>query len=136
MGGTARGKTTLLKLLAGVLPSHRRRHQHLPNTIAGYYEQSNVHLVDTRPCWTRYRTPMPAADRQKARDICGAMLFEGDDALKKVAVLSGGEKSRVVLGKIIAPPTNLLLLDEPTNHLDMESCDALLAALDELSTAP
>jgi ATP-binding cassette subfamily F protein 3 len=65
-----------------------------------------------------------------ARDICGAMMFPGDDALKKIAVLSGGEKSRVVLGKILATPVNLLLLDEPTNHLDMESCDALLAAID------
>jgi ATP-binding cassette subfamily F protein 3 len=58
------------------------------------------------------------------------MLFSGDDALKKIAVLSGGEKSRVLLGQIIATPVNLLLLDEPTNHLDLESCDALLEALD------
>jgi len=58
------------------------------------------------------------------------MMFEQDEALKRIAVLSGGEKSRVVLGKIIASPVNLLLLDEPTNHLDMESGDALLAALD------
>jgi ATP-binding cassette subfamily F protein 3 len=69
-------------------------------------------------------------DRQKARNICGAMMFEGDAALKKIGVLSGGEKSRVMLGKLLARPLNLLLLDEPTNHLDMDSCDALLAALD------
>jgi ATP-binding cassette subfamily F protein 3 len=74
-------------------------------------------------------------DRQLARNICGAMMFEGDKALKKVSVLSGGEKSRVMLGKLLVTPTNLLLLDEPTNHLDMDSCDALLAALDNFPGA-
>jgi ATP-binding cassette, subfamily F, member 3 len=77
----------------------------------------------------------PDISRQSARNICGAMMFEGDDALKKIAVLSGGEKSRVMLGKLLATPVNLLLLDEPTNHLDMESCDALLAALDNFEGA-
>ena len=63
------------------------------------------------------------------------MMFEGDHALKKISVLSGGEKSRVLLGKLLATPLNLLLLDEITNHLDMESCDALLAALDNFEGA-
>jgi ATP-binding cassette subfamily F protein 3 len=63
------------------------------------------------------------------------MMFEGDSALKKIGVLSGGEKSRVLLGKLIATPLNLLLLDEPTNHLDLESSDALLAALDNFPGA-
>jgi ATP-binding cassette subfamily F protein 3 len=63
------------------------------------------------------------------------MMFSGDDALKKIRVLSGGEKSRVMLGKLLATPTNLLLLDEPSNHLDMESCDALLAAIDDFDGA-
>ncbi len=136
IGRNGKGKTTLLKLLAGNLDPASGAIHVSQNTVPGYYEQSNVStLVDTRTVLDEVAADLPAAERQKARDICGAMLFEGDDALKKVAVLSGGEKSRVVLGKIIARPTNLLLLDEPTNHLDMESCDALLAALDSYEGA-
>ncbi|HOO46306.1 MAG TPA: ATP-binding cassette domain-containing protein, partial [Deltaproteobacteria bacterium] len=74
-------------------------------------------------------------DNQKARNICGSMMFEGDNALKKIEVLSGGEKSRVMLAKILVTPVNVLLLDEPTNHLDMESSDALLAAIDSFEGA-
>jgi ATP-binding cassette subfamily F protein 3 len=72
---------------------------------------------------------------QTARDIAGVMMFEGDAGLKKISVLSGGEKSRVMLGKLIVTPANLLLLDEPTNHLDMDSCDSLLAAIDAFEGA-
>jgi ATP-binding cassette subfamily F protein 3 len=64
------------------------------------------------------------------RGICGTMMFEGDAALKKINVLSGGEKARVLLGKILVTPSNLLLLDEPTNHLDMDSVEALTDALE------
>jgi ATP-binding cassette subfamily F protein 3 len=77
----------------------------------------------------------PEGDPRRARAICGGMMFTQDEALKKIAVLSGGEKSRVVLGKIISSPVNLLLLDEPSNHLDMESNDALLAAIDNFDGA-
>ena len=91
----------------------------------------NIHtLAYTRTVEEEILYSHPDVDRQQARNICGAMLFEGDKALKKIGVLSGGEKSRVLIGKLLATPANLLLLDEPTNHLDLESCDALLAAID------
>jgi ATP-binding cassette subfamily F protein 3 len=72
----------------------------------------------------------PDNNRRASRTVCGIMMFEGDDALKKISVLSGGEKSRVLLGKMLVSPSNLLILDEPTNHLDMESVDSLIEALD------
>jgi ATP-binding cassette, subfamily F, member 3 len=77
----------------------------------------------------------PALTRTQVRNICGTMMFGGDLALKKVAVLSGGEKSRTLLGKILAHPSNLLLLDEPNNHLDMESIDALIESLQDFPGA-
>ncbi len=76
-----------------------------------------------------------AVGRKSVRGICGAMMFTGDKALKRIRVLSGGEKSRVLLGKLIASPSNVLILDEPTNHLDMESIDSLIEALDTFEGA-
>ncbi len=136
VGPNGRGKTTLLKILAGVLPPSRGEVVYPPAIRMGYFEQTHVgHLVPNRTVEEEILYSDAGVDRQLARDICGAMLFSGDEALKKVSVLSGGEKSRVLLGKIIASPANLLLLDEPTNHLDLEACDALLAALDAFSGA-
>ena len=131
VGKNGKGKTTLLKLLAGRLSPQSGQTIYHPSAITGFFEQTNVNsLVDTRTVEEEILYSHPDIDRQRARNICGAMMFSGDDALKKISVLSGGEKSRVMLGKLLATPVNLLLLDEPTNHLDMESCDALLAAID------
>ena len=131
VGPNGRGKSTLLRLMAGELLPRSGRIEYHPAVKKGYFEQSNVQtLVDNRTVLDEIIFANPDADQQRARDVCGAMMFSGDDALKKISVLSGGEKSRVMLGKLLVSPANLLLLDEPTNHLDMESCDALLAAVD------
>jgi ATP-binding cassette subfamily F protein 3 len=126
----------LLKTLAGKLQALTGKIQEHPELRPGYYEQSTVeNLAPHLTVEEEITSAQPDVDRQMARNICGAMLFSGDAALKKIAVLSGGEKSRVSLGKIIAAPSNLLLLDEPSNHLDMEACDSLLSALDQFEGA-
>jgi len=131
VGKNGKGKTTLLKLLAETLNSQHGEITYNPRITRGFFEQTNIKsLVDGRTVEEEILSSHPDVDRQAARNICGAMMFEGDDALKKISVLSGGEKSRVMLGKLLVTPVNLLLLDEPTNHLDMESCDALLVAID------
>ena len=131
VGKNGKGKTTLLKLWAGVLSPQAGETVYHPSINKGFFEQTNVRsLVDSRSVEEEILYSHPDMDRQRARNICGAMMFSGDDALKRISVLSGGEKSRVMLGKLLATPVNLLLLDEPTNHLDMESCDALLTAID------
>ena len=136
IGRNGRGKTTLLKLLAGTLQTDKGRISCNPGVKKGVFEQTNLSsLVNSRTVEEEIMASSDTGDRQLARDICGAMMFEGDNALKKIGVISGGEKSRVMLGKLIVSPSNLLLLDEPTNHLDMQSCDALLAALDSFSGA-
>jgi ATP-binding cassette subfamily F protein 3 len=136
VGKNGRGKTTLLKLFAGVLRPQQGEVTRPLNVSAGYFEQSYVAGLDESNTVLEEITKAdPEADPRRGRAICGAMMFTQDEALKKIAVLSGGEKSRVVLGKIIASPVNLLLLDEPSNHLDMESNDALLAAIDNFEGA-
>ncbi len=131
VGPNGRGKSTLLRLLAEDLLPDTGQIKYHPAVKKGYFAQSSIKtLVDNRTVLDEIMFSNPDGDQQRARNVCGAMMFSGDDALKKIRVLSGGEKSRVMLGKLLVSPTNLLLLDEPTNHLDMESCDALLAAID------
>jgi len=131
IGKNGKGKTTLLKLLAKTLSPDSGDIRYNPSVTPGVFEQTNIKsLVDSRTIEDEILYSNPAMDRQAARNICGAMMFSGDNALKKISILSGGEKSRVMLGKLLAAPVNLLLLDEPTNHLDMDSSDSLLAAID------
>ncbi|MBN1164991.1 MAG: ATP-binding cassette domain-containing protein [Candidatus Krumholzibacteriota bacterium] len=136
VGQNGKGKTTLMKALSGRIHLVSGEVALNPTAAVAGYEQENVKsLRSSRTVLDEILSADPAVDQQKARNISGMMMFEGDAALKKIRVLSGGEKSRVMLGKIIATPVNLLLLDEPTNHLDMESCDALLEAINDFEGA-
>jgi ATP-binding cassette subfamily F protein 3 len=136
IGKNGKGKTTLLNLLAGELePQHGLITRH-PALRSGYFGQTNIIRLNLEnTVEDEILDVLPEYNRRLARTICGIMMFEGDLALKKISVLSGGERSRVLLGKIIASPANLLLLDEPTNHLDMESIDSLLEAIDAFDGA-
>jgi len=136
MGQNGKGKTTLLRLLAGDLQSSEGSISRHGRLKTGFFAQTNINTLHPR---NNVVDEIQFADKgclpQTARDIAGSMMFEGDDALKKISVLSGGEKSRVMLGKILVSPYNILLLDEPTNHLDLDSSDSLLAAIDAFEGA-
>jgi len=136
IGKNGKGKTTLLNLLANELSPTKGEVKLHPNTKIAYFGQTNINRL--RPEKTALQEVMdahPDHSQGESRAICGLMMFEGDNALKKVSVLSGGEKSRVLLGKLLVSPANLLLLDEPTNHLDMESIDSLIEAIEAFDGA-
>jgi ATP-binding cassette subfamily F protein 3 len=132
VGPNGAGKSTLLKILAGVLPVQEGERKPGHNVEIGYFSQYRTDTLHGN--WTVLEealdTRQPVTE-QFARTLLGGFLFQGDDVFKKVHVLSGGEKSRLALVKILLNPPNLLLMDEPTTHLDMSSIDALLAALDQ-----
>ncbi|HMK60345.1 MAG TPA: ABC-F family ATP-binding cassette domain-containing protein [Dissulfurispiraceae bacterium] len=131
IGKNGKGKTTLLNLLAGELLPRGGQIVRNQKTEMAYFGQTNIDRLDPgKTVEDEIMDVHPEHNRKAARTICGIMMFEGDDALKKISVLSGGEKSRVLLGKLLVSRSNLLLLDEPTNHLDMESVDSLIEALD------
>ncbi len=132
IGKNGKGKTTLLRILAGEIEPQEGKITPHNSLVTGYYGQTNREHLN-RSLTVEEELMASGIEREEARNIAGAMLFTQERALKRIEVLSGGEKSRVMLGKILATPANLLLLDEPTNHLDMESCDSLLAALDAFS---
>ncbi len=136
IGKNGKGKTTLLKLLAGILPPIEGKIRNHPQTKIGYYEQANTaELNNEFTVEEEIASCVSNIDRKRVRDICGAMMFSGDNALKKIEVLSGGEKCRTLLGKLLVTPANLLLLDEPTHHLDMQSCEAMMDAIAEFNGA-
>lgn len=131
IGKNGRGKSTLLKLVAGELPPLSGQIKRGDNVSMGYFGQTNIdRLHPEHTIMEEIQLANSRLTQTEVRSICGVMLFSSDQAKKKNGILSGGEKSRVLLGKILATPCNLLLLDEPTHHLDMESIEALVDALE------
>ncbi|HTF92708.1 MAG TPA: ABC-F family ATP-binding cassette domain-containing protein, partial [Verrucomicrobiae bacterium] len=136
IGNNGKGKSTLLNVLSGGLTPVTGELKTHPDMKLGYFGQTNIQRLDPKlTIEQEIEHTNPALTRTQVRNICGTMMFGGDLALKKVSVLSGGEKSRTLLGKILAHPSNLLLLDEPNNHLDMESIDALIESLQDFPGA-
>ncbi len=136
IGNNGKGKSTLLNVLSGGLKPISGDLKSHPDMKLGYFGQTNIQRLNPKlTIEQEIEQTNPALTRTQVRNICGTMMFGGDLALKKVSVLSGGEKSRTLLGKILAHPSNLLLLDEPNNHLDMESIDALIESLQDFPGA-
>ncbi|MDR0375506.1 MAG: ABC-F family ATP-binding cassette domain-containing protein [Treponema sp.] len=130
VGRNGAGKTTLLRILAGVDSDFEGRVQYGSGIAAGYFSQDAAESFNTPVSVLEYieaEAPTPLVP--KARDMLGSFLFRGDDVYKSVSVLSGGEKSRLALLKMLLKPMNLLILDEPTNHLDLQSKDILMDVL-------
>jgi len=133
VGPNGAGKSTLLKILAGVVPIRGGTIELGSSVVTGYFAQNRVEnlRVDATVFENvmELRTNENQLTEQQARAILGAFLFRKDDVFKKVSVLSGGEKSRLALARLLVKPPNLLLMDEPTTHLDIASIDALVGAL-------
>lgn len=132
IGKNGFGKSTLLKLLIEELKPLDGHINLSQATRIGYFGQTHIdRLHKERTIEDEISSSNPKLNFTQVRGICGLMMFGGDLAKKPISVLSGGERSRVLLGKIIAEPCNLLLLDEPTHHLDVESIEALIDAIEE-----
>jgi len=129
VGHNGAGKSTLMSVLAGAeYQGGERVIGH--NVTMDYFAQDQANVLDfSRSAWDELYADAPYEMVPRLRDILGAFLFTGDDINKKVGVLSGGERNRLALAKMLLRPSNLLLMDEPTNHLDLFSKEVLLDAL-------
>ncbi|MEX9626527.1 ATP-binding cassette domain-containing protein, partial [Proteus mirabilis] len=126
------GKSTMIKTLVGELTPDNGRVKWSENATIGYYAQDHatdfevdMTVFDWMSLWMK-----PEDDEQSVRSVLGRLLFSQDDIKKSVKVLSGGEKGRMLFGKLMMQKPNVLIMDEPTNHLDMESIESLNMALE------
>jgi ATP-binding cassette, subfamily F, member 3 len=133
VGPNGAGKSTLLKILADVIPIQAGTRELGGNVTAGYFAQNRLENLDPRRTVLEeameMRNQNPDVTERLARTLLGGFLFRKDDVFKRVSILSGGEKSRLALARLLLAPPNLLLMDEPTTHLDIPSIDALVNAL-------
>lgn len=130
IGKNGKGKSTLLNTIAGELKQLSGDINYHNTTSFAHFGQTNIaHLSDKNTVIDEIYVGNPKLSEAQVRSICGGMMFSGDLAKKKISLLSGGEKSRVMLGQILARNVNMLFLDEPTNHLDIDSIEALTQAI-------
>src|SRR5580692_9189549 len=130
VGPNGAGKSTMIKLLAGAIPFQEGERKLGHNVEAGYFSQHRAEMFKAgRTVLEQALDTQRNHTEQTVRTVLGSFLFRGDAVFKKVEVLSGGEKSRLGLARLLLDPPNLLLLDEPTTHLDMASVDVLVKAL-------
>jgi ATP-binding cassette, subfamily F, member 3 len=134
VGVNGAGKSTFLKVLAGEAEPTTGSMNIGVNVYPGYFSQHAMDILEPQQTVLEtLQSAMPQAHLGTLRNLCAAFLFHGDDIYKRIDKLSGGEKSRVVLAKMLVQPLNLLILDEPTNHLDIQSREVLLAALQKFT---
>ena len=134
IGKNGYGKSTILRLLAKDLSPDAGTISYADQVSIGYFGQTNIlRLNEKATIEEEVFSANTSLSTTEVRSLCGQMMFSGTQADKRIGVLSGGERSRVLLGKIIAKPCNLLLLDEPTHHLDIESVEALIDAINVFS---
>jgi ATP-binding cassette, subfamily F, member 3 len=132
VGPNGAGKSTMLKLLAGNLTPSSGTRDLGHNVKVGYFSQHRMENLNAKHTVLEAAQDMPnPLGEQQTRTVLGSFLFRGDDVFKPVGVLSGGEKTRLALVKLLLDPPNLLLMDEPTTHLDIGSIDALIGALQQ-----
>ncbi len=131
IGRNGKGKSTLLKILHKTLSPDSGKVRMPPSLAVGYFGVDSIQELTPEKTILEELIAMPNTSEQEVRNLCGSLLFRGDDVKKRISTISGGEKSRVCLGKTLLSPSQLLMLDEPSNHLDMESVEALSEAIEK-----